>query len=177
MWFNPGTGASRTLIRSFQQFHYPDDSAALDRQLKFMHGALDRATRPVFAFINIGETHVPYWHAGAAWGRDWNPCQTFGENNDAAECRRRQIACAEFVDERIGGLLERFAGASTIICADHGDAWGEDGQWGHGFQHPKVVEVPLVMRLGQQPPPPSPPSKMQRAKRRARNAMEALQGA
>ena len=34
MWFNPGTGASRTLIRSFQQFHYPDDSAALDRQLE-----------------------------------------------------------------------------------------------------------------------------------------------
>jgi hypothetical protein len=175
-WFNPGTGASRTLIRSFDQFHYPHSSTALDRQLSFLESALDRARRPVFAFLNVGETHVPYWHSGADWDREWNPCVTFGDSNDAAECQRRQKACVEFVDERIGGLLERFAGATTIICADHGDAWGEDGFWGHGFQHPKVVEVPLVIRMGEKPPLPVQPPRLRRAQRRVESAIGALRG-
>lgn len=177
MWFNPGTGVSRTLTRSFQQFHYPNSSTALDRQLRFLHGALDKARRPVFTFINVGETHAPYWHAGADWDRDWNPCRTFGDTNDADECHRRQKACVEFIDEKIGGLLDRFAGATVMICADHGDAWGEQDLWGHGFHHPKVIEVPLILRLGQKPPPPGRPRKIQRAKRRLDNAVRALQGA
>lgn len=40
-----------------------------------------------------------------------------------------------------------------MVCADHGDAWGEDGVWEHGIHHPKVVEVPLVLRLRPQPVP------------------------
>jgi membrane-anchored protein YejM (alkaline phosphatase superfamily) len=176
MWFNPGTAASKALIGSFRQFHYPDSSAAVERQLRFLESALDNARGPVFAFLNVGETHVPYWHTGAQWDRDWNPCKTFGDDNDAEECRRRQAACVEFVDGRIGGLLERFAGATTVICADHGDAWGEEGQWGHGFQHPKVVEVPLVVRLGETPPRPRQQARIQRARRRAENALKALRG-
>lgn len=177
MWFNPGTGASRTLIRSFEHFHYPNSSTALGKQLSFLDEALEHASsRPVFTFLNIGETHVPYWYQGAGWDREWNPCQTFGESNDAEECRRRQQACVEFIDSRIGGLVERFEGATTIICSDHGDAWGEGGHWGHGFQHPKVVEVPLILRLGEPPPPPREASAANRARRRVDNAIRALRG-
>lgn len=70
-----------------------------------------------------------------------------GEKNDAVECRRRQKACLEYVDARIKSLLESFKESKTIICADHGDCWGEDNLWGHGMHHEKVLEVPLVFRL------------------------------
>jgi len=38
-----------------------------------------------------------------------------------------------------------------VVCADHGDAWGEEGLWEHGINHPKVFEVPLLMRLRHTP--------------------------
>jgi len=44
-------------------------------------------------------------------------------------------------------LLERFAKDSVIICADHGDCWGEDGLWEHGVSHEKTLDVPLLIRL------------------------------
>jgi hypothetical protein len=48
-------------------------------------------------------------------------------------------------------LVEAFADANMILCGDHGDAWGEDGVWEHRIHHPKVIEVPLLLRL-QHPP-------------------------
>jgi hypothetical protein len=41
----------------------------------------------------------------------------------------------EYVDGRLAGLLADFAEATTLICADHGDCWGEDGLWEHGISH------------------------------------------
>lgn len=74
------------------------------------------------------------------------------KGNEAAEARRRQVACVEWVDRQLDGLLRRFEHANVLVCADHGDAWGEDGLWWHGFHHPKVLEVPLLFRLEHPPP-------------------------
>lgn len=150
-WFDPVRPTSRTLVADFDDFFYPGNTYSLGRQLDFVERSIDRETGPVFVFVNVGETHVPYFFEGAPWERLPSPCVPFGETNDAAECARRQRACLEFVDEKLGPLLERFAAASTIVCADHGDAWGEDGLWEHGIHHQKVLEVPLRFRLGQAP--------------------------
>jgi len=32
----------------------------------------------------------------------------------------------------------------SIICSDHGTAYGEDGHWGHRNGHSTVMEVPYV---------------------------------
>jgi len=148
-WFDPATEAGRILIKDFDEFHYVARKG-LAHQLAWaeqqMAGVKDA---PLFLFLNIGETHVPYWHEGADWDAKVNPCRPFrGAANDAAECRRRQIACIEYVDRLLGPLLARFAAATTVLCADHGDCWGEDGLWEHGVTHPKVMEVPLLFRLG-----------------------------
>ena len=150
-WFDPARPTSRTLIADFDDFYYPGNTYSLARQLEFVDRSVERESGPVFVFINIGETHQPYFHEGAPWDRLPSPCLPFGDSNDATECARRQRACLEFVDGKLGPLLERFEAASTIVCADHGDAWGEDGLWEHGIHHPKVLEVPLLFRLGQQP--------------------------
>mgnify|MGYP000878741654 CR=1 FL=1 len=148
-WFNPATATGAVLSRGFDEFFFPGNTHSLQAQVDwaYRHIELNRQ-KPIFLFMNIGETHVPYYYDSAPWDPDYNPCIPFGANNDRDECMRRQIACVEFVDSRLAGLLELFSDGTTIVCADHGDCWGEDGLWEHGIGHPKVFEVPLLFRLG-----------------------------
>lgn len=146
-WFDPYRPTSRVLTRDFHRFFFPGNTYSIGRQMAFIDRVVEAETRPVFLFMNVGETHVPYYFNGAPWDRLPSPCVPFGEGNDASECRRRQVACLEFVDRALGPLLDRFRHANTVLCADHGDAWGEDGMWEHGIHHPKVLEVPLILRL------------------------------
>lgn len=148
-WFNGEKPTGRPLMESFERFWYSGGSSTLGKQLAWLAAELAAAPvdRPVFLFLNVGETHVPYYHEGALWDKKFNPCRPFADTNDAAECRRRQLACAEWIDGRIAPLLEAFAGANTVVCGDHGDCWGEDGLWEHGIYHEKTLEVPLLFRL------------------------------
>jgi membrane-anchored protein YejM (alkaline phosphatase superfamily) len=145
-WFDPATETGKHLTQDFDHFFFPGNSNSLRRQLDWLGPHLDPA-RPVFAFLNIGETHVPYYYDGAPWDPADNPCVPFSEHNSADESRHRQKACLEFIDAQLGPLLQAFSAATTIVCADHGDCWGEDGLWEHGIHHEKVLEVPLLFRL------------------------------
>lgn len=147
-WFDPDIETGRHLSNDFKKFYYCSDRPfSLSKQLQWLNDNLPEDNNPVFCFINIGETHVPYYYDGAPWDYNHNPCVPFSEMNDAQECRRRQKACLEYIDSHIGYLLESFMCGTTLICADHGDCWGEDGLWEHGIHHEKVLEVPLIFRL------------------------------
>ncbi len=149
-WFNPAKPTTHALTTDFERLFYAGPDYSVLKQLAWLETELTVGdARPAFVFLNVGETHVPYWHEGADWDRAWNPCRAFDPDgtNDAAECARRQRACVEWLDARLSGLLASFAGANVVVCGDHGDAWGEDGLWEHGISHPKVLEVPLVFRL------------------------------
>jgi hypothetical protein len=153
-WFDTATPPGRALSASFERFWYaggPDARA----QVAWLIDEIRRAGAPCFAFLNAAETHVPYTHAGAPWDAAWNPCVPFGRTNDAAECQRRQRACLAFVDDALRPLLEAFASATLLVCADHGDAWGEDGLWEHGVYHPAVASVPLWLRVMGRPVAPA----------------------
>jgi hypothetical protein len=143
-WFDTASETGQLLTSDFEHFWY--SGVGLRPQLDWLLRHIAAATRPVFAFLNVGETHVPYHYEGAPWDRGYNPCLPFGLANDADECRRRQLACVEWIDRHMSGLLEVFADELILLCADHGDCWGEDGLWEHGIYHPKVVEVPLLLR-------------------------------
>jgi arylsulfatase A-like enzyme len=82
-----------------------------------------------------------------SWSPDDNPCVPFQTVDRAEDCRLRQTACVEYIDEKIQPLLERFSDASVLACADHGDCWGEDGLWEHGISHEMTLTVPLIIRL------------------------------
>jgi hypothetical protein len=147
-WFDPGTETGRVLSSSFERFYYPGNLHSLAKQVTWAEKELAAAVKkPAFVFINLGETHVPYYYDGAPWDRRRNPCVPFGTDNDAAECRRRQIACIEFVDAQLAPLLQRFGDQVVMVTSDHGDCWGEDGLWEHGISHEKTLEVPLLLRL------------------------------
>ncbi len=148
-WFNPHTETGRLLTDDFDKFYFPDSQFSLGRQLEWTGGLLADVDKPVFVFLNIGETHVPYFFQGAPWSAEYNPCVPFSEKNDAEECRRRQRACLEYVDGMLGEVLDAFSRGTIVVCADHGDCWGEDGCWEHGFHHEKVLEVPLIFKLAE----------------------------
>jgi hypothetical protein len=148
-WFNPETATGEALTEGFDEFFFPGNLFSLEAQIAWAKLKIQKQEgRPVFLFLNVGETHVPYFFKGAPWDRGYNPCVPFGRNNDSYECRRRQIACIEYVDSQIIDLLDLFAQNTVVLCADHGDCWGEDGVWEHGISHPKVFEVPLIFHLG-----------------------------
>lgn len=147
-WFDPATQTAQHLIADFDEFFYTGDFWSLGRQLDWIETRLaEEPGRPVFLFLNVGETHVPYFHEGAPWSRRDNPCLPFQTVDRSAECRLRQRACLEFVDRALAPLLGEFAPATIVLCGDHGDCWGEDGLWEHGISHPKTLAVPLLIRL------------------------------
>lgn len=151
-WFNPDVPTGQHLSAPFQHFLFDGNPGACERQLAWLAQRLDEVGgRDVFAFLNLAETHVPYWHQGAAWSYDDNPCVPFQTVDRRADCAMRQRLCVEHVDRRLTPLLEHFADSTILLCADHGDAWGEDGVWEHGVAHPAVLTVPLLMRLRGRP--------------------------
>jgi arylsulfatase A-like enzyme len=132
-----------------------------------------RATRRAcFAFVNYGETHSPFRHEDMpdatgevkeqfSRARLWNQRGLLQEEwKFNEEAFGRQVACAEFLDARTGELIEFFRkrGRPTtiVVCADHGECFGEQGLYGHAFYHEKIMEVPmLIFRINA--PPHEPP--------------------
>lgn len=145
-WFDPATSTGRHLTESFSDFFYPGDPHSLARQLAWLGPRLP-GPGDVFCFLNVGETHVPYWHEGAPWEAADNPCLPFGAANRPDTCRERQRRCCEFADRALAPLLAAFRDATILICGDHGDCWGEDGLWEHGISHPATLTVPLVVQV------------------------------
>ena len=147
-WFNPQRPTGRVLSADFDAFAYTGGGPGLKRQLAWITRCWRRSPWDAgIRFLNLAETHVPYYYDGAPWDPSYNPALAFGTNNDAAEARRRQVACVEWCDKLLEPLLTRFANDTVIVCADHGDCWGEDGLWEHGVSHEKTLEVPLMFRL------------------------------
>ncbi len=146
-WFDPQVTTGIYLTQDFNDFQYTGTD--IEAQVAYVLSRIAaNPGRKLFVFMNVGETHVPYYHKNAPWPKA-NPCVPLGKNNDREACQTRQKACLEFVDPHLGKVIDVFqqAGSSIMCCADHGDCHGEDGLWAHGFYHEKVLKVPMVMRL------------------------------
>ena len=149
-WFDPNTETGQLLTADFDHFFYAGISLA--KQVDWMKSAIAAACEgPLFCFLNVGETHVPYWHEGATWSANDNPCVPYSSENRVDDCRERQKSCCEYIDSVIKDIIDPFLGATILICADHGDCWGEDNLWEHGVSHPMTLTVPLLIRLRGEP--------------------------
>ena len=151
-WFDPATAPGRQLTQDFSAFHYAGATWRLAGQLDWLSRRLaESAGQPAFAFLNIGETHSPYYYEGAPWPASDNPCLPYQKADRADACRQRQRAALQYADALLGPLLASFDGATILACADHGDCWGEDGLWEHGVSHAMTLTVPMLVRLRGQP--------------------------
>jgi hypothetical protein len=131
--------------------------------------------RPSFFFLNLGETHYPYMLKGSdlpyisgvhgaakalAAGEDsggriahsngnGRRGANFFDSDKLKFLHEQQIRCVEYVDQVFARLLEK-APPDTyfMIMADHGEAFGEDGYFGHGpVMHEAAFAVPFLEGL------------------------------
>jgi arylsulfatase A-like enzyme len=160
-WWCTGDAAS-TIVLDFAR----KDAGALNRE--FLDWLATHDGRPFFAFLNYFDAHDPYlvprgapsrFAAGPksrgdfAMLRDWQK-----SNKQELTEREIQLArdsyddCIAALDHDLGrliaelearGVLER---TLLIITADHGEQFGEHGDFGHGYSvYEPEVRVPLVM--------------------------------
>lgn len=89
--------------------------------------------KPLFLFVNIAAMHQPNRHYLPGADRD---------------CLESHAAALEYVDRHMGRLFalatSRGRPCLVLLCADHGTAYGEDGQTGHRLGHEVVWTVPYA---------------------------------
>src|SRR5262245_1197097 len=118
----PGSGAEkdRLTIRNLERFV-----------------ATPRDGRPFFAFVHLISTHAPYDAT----------CRLPVDTRGPRARYERAIRCA---DRLVARALRAVSLANTIVLvtADHGEAFGEQGIFGHsaGFTLPQL-RVPLVLHV------------------------------
>lgn len=95
---------------------------------------LDRVPRDqrVFLFLNVSATHPPHAMYLARGER---------------ECPASQMAALSYADSQLPPLLAALRARGECFClfmSDHGEAYGEDGRFGHRLAHPTVTTVPYA---------------------------------
>lgn len=89
----------------------------------------------LFLFLNVSATHTPH-HV-------YLP----GTLVDSWES---QCAALAYADAQLGRLFDALPASGpwlAVLCADHGEAFGDDGYYGHGIAHPAVWNVPYAEAL------------------------------
>lgn len=117
----------------FEEFYWQEDFGeenfdAFDKQLLLLEDKKIyqvSSVSPLFLFLNIPSCHFPYLgHEPSVFG---------------------QAAALDYVDSRMNRLFDLLPKPCHIVLtADHGECLGEDGLFGHGFYHPKIMEVPIA---------------------------------
>lgn len=147
-----GTGAVKwfknpMLTSLFDDFYF--SGIHVERQIEYLITRLEENKPPYFLFANVGETHEPYEFGGHIEESLSSRVRmrAFKNVGFLVDDFKKQIKCIEYLDSKIYRLimnLKDYCGdLVTVICADHGECFGEDGYYGHGFYHEKIMEVPL----------------------------------
>lgn len=137
-YFSSETPLGSTLPEMFQEDHWrpefcsPESDSTRHQVDQALEVADWYATRqPLFLFVNVSATHVPHGHY-------------LGESTDT---RASQRAALTYADPHLARLINTLTGRQRwliIMCADHGDAYGDDGYHGRGIAHPSVMNVPFT---------------------------------
>ncbi len=151
LWFD-----KKNLIGNFNHFQFKHAQSA-PKQINYVLEKIGKYSKdkPFFAFMNFIETHTPYMHYGsdrAEFAMGARGFMRFPPQEDpifkdshGGKLHTAQIKAAEHLDIQMGDFLKQLPGNTlVIVTADHGEAFGEDGFWGHGVYHPTVMNVPMM---------------------------------
>ena len=149
-WGAVGWFRHKLLQEPFDRFAFTGTHAS--RQVAEFARSTADLSRPFFALINFGETHYPYEYSERGieiplLSPARRPIGWAGEIDRQGLFAQRR--CCEYLDGKLGEILAHLQSLSRptilVLTADHGECFGEDGLVGHGFYHPKVMEVPLLI--------------------------------
>jgi arylsulfatase A-like enzyme len=127
-----------------------------------------RAKRPYFLFINYFDAHDPYLTGGSYNHRFGSISSSLARGvhlvpdrrNPSERLSRSEQAsvvsaydnCLAYLDNQVGRLLQALSRSPgwentvVIITSDHGEAFGEHGYYGHGYDlYREVLHVPLII--------------------------------
>ncbi len=143
-FFNPANPLGKILPGFFDEAHWSPQLGVTDPESTRHQVALACArleavpkSKRAFVFVNVSALHQPNKH--------YLPGAT-------ADSKESQAAALRYVDSQLPPLFAamRERGPSLcIISSDHGEAYGDDGYFGHRLAHPSVWTVPyaqLVLR-------------------------------
>ncbi|MFC5719963.1 STM4013/SEN3800 family hydrolase [Streptomyces gamaensis] len=138
-FFSSRTKLGRVMPSLFQESHWsPDtgtdepDSTRHQVDIALTVLAQQPTAQRLFLFVNVSATHTP------------THVYLPGEIEDSWES---QCAALSYADGHLGRLLDALPDHGpwlVLLCADHGEAFGEDGYTGHGIAHPSVWTVPYA---------------------------------
>jgi len=155
------------LLRSFglaAGFEHYDDADIVDHggrragdilsgARRWLEGWIARGdSRPFFLFLNFFDPHFPYDPPG-------NHAELFLRPGAKADPQNRLQFSAlydaeiHYMDEQIGILLDflrdrgLYEETLIVVTSDHGELFGENGEWGHGGHlYDAVVTIPLLIK-------------------------------
>jgi hypothetical protein len=155
------------LKRIYRQFSDPESYLVYDRCETILKAAqiiLDDLS-PKLLWLQLMETHQPYYPLEALERED--PKELIYLNDLQIDAARGWVKLdkkindklwelyrmeAAYLDKQIGLFLNNidFKKNTVIITADHGEEFGEKGQWGHRANKfvPELVHVPLIILNG-----------------------------
>ncbi|MFT3661672.1 MAG: STM4013/SEN3800 family hydrolase [Gordonia sp. (in: high G+C Gram-positive bacteria)] len=145
-FFNKQTALGRVLPGLFEESHWAPETGVTDpdafaNQIAVLAERLaGDDPRPRFVFVDVPTLHQPnHFHLdGVASTPETRPPDTLASH--AAALRHVDAHLPALVDVLTSGPRPVF----TILCSDHGTAYGDDGHSGHRLGHEVVWTVPYA---------------------------------
>lgn len=158
----------RIMKRVYRQFSDPESYLVYDRCETILNAAevILEGDTPKFVWMQLMETHQPYYPLKVLETED--PKELIYLNDLQIDAARNWIKLndetsqklwelyrleANYLDQKIGEFIERIdlERNTVIITADHGEEFGEHGEWGHRADKfvPELVHVPLIICNGE----------------------------
>jgi len=127
-----------------------------------------------FIFSDLVDGSIVAYNSGRTGRSIWDQL-LFGERTDGNAVREAFMQNLHGVISDIELLLKNIDG-DVVITADHGNALGEWGTWGHkeGFVHPGMRRVPWDERTGVDTESYAPPDRDETTDRDINDQLEAL---
>lgn len=128
-WFNPNNNNCKIWKELFHEYYWKQEynqynKKSLDEQIKKIDSVVKK-DEDLFLFLNVSLTHEPFcWYGNSKEG---------------------QSMALQDIDKKINEIIEILSPPlKLILVSDHGNCFGEDGKWGRGFYHQKIMEVPMA---------------------------------
>ena len=108
--------------------------------------------RPFFLFLNFFDPHFPY-DPPPPHDRAFLPPDVEPDSRRRAQWKALYDGEIRYVDEQLGSVLDLleerdlYDDTWIVVTADHGELFGEHGEWGHGGHlYQELVAIPLLVK-------------------------------